>query len=68
MPAAASRSRRVAREALGIQTLRPHQDEAARAVVDGRDTLLVMPTGSGKSAVYQIAATLIPARPWWYHR
>ena len=29
------------------------------ALVDGRDTLVVMPTGAGKSAVYQVAALLI---------
>ena len=45
----------VAREALGFE-LRPEQREAAEAVVAGRDTLVVMPTGSGKSAVYQVAA------------
>ena len=45
----------VAREALGYE-LRPEQREAAEAVVAGRDTLVVMPTGSGKSAVYQVAA------------
>jgi ATP-dependent DNA helicase RecQ len=37
----------------GIQTLRPLQEEAMRAVLDGRDTLVVMPTGGGKSLCYQ---------------
>ena len=55
-----SRIGEVARDALGIDALRPGQEEAAAAVVEGRDTLLVMPTGAGKSAVYQIAAALIP--------
>jgi ATP-dependent DNA helicase RecQ len=50
----------VAQERLGIDELRPGQGEAATAVLEGRDTLLVMPTGSGKSAVYQAAAALIP--------
>jgi ATP-dependent DNA helicase RecQ len=35
--------------------LRPAQRQAAQAVVDGRDTLAVLPTGSGKSAIYQVA-------------
>ncbi|QRP47799.1 ATP-dependent DNA helicase RecQ [Amycolatopsis sp. FDAARGOS 1241] len=36
-------------------TLRPTQVEAADAVAGGRDTLAVLPTGSGKSAIYQVA-------------
>src|SRR5215203_6632934 len=48
----------VAREALGF-TLRPPQREAVDAVVAGRDTLVVMPTGSGKSAIYQVAGMLV---------
>ncbi len=51
---------RVAREVFGYEGLRPGQEQAIRAVLDGRDTLAVMPTGSGKSAIYQIAATLLP--------
>jgi len=47
---------RTAREALGIKRLRPAQREAIDAVLAGRDTLVVMPTGSGKSAIYQVAA------------
>jgi ATP-dependent DNA helicase RecQ len=35
--------------------LRPSQRQAAEAVVAGRDTLAVLPTGSGKSAIYQVA-------------
>jgi ATP-dependent DNA helicase RecQ len=48
-----------AREYLGFERLTPAQQEAVRAVLDGRDTLAVMPTGSGKSAVYQLAGALI---------
>src|ERR1700754_4409023 len=36
-------------------SLRPSQDQAVSAVVAGRDTLAVLPTGSGKSAIYQVA-------------
>jgi ATP-dependent DNA helicase RecQ len=51
---------RVAREAFGFDALRPGQEEAIAAVLDGRDTLAVMSTGSGKSAIYQIAGMLTP--------
>jgi ATP-dependent DNA helicase RecQ len=51
---------RAGREVFGFEELRPGQAEAVRRVLDGRDTLAVMSTGYGKSAIYQIAALLIP--------
>ena len=53
------RIERAAREAFGYESLRPGQAEAAEAVLSGRDTLAVMSTGSGKSAIYQIAGMLL---------
>jgi ATP-dependent DNA helicase RecQ len=50
----------LARSALGVRRLRPGQREAVRALLDGRDVLAVMPTGSGKSAIYQLAALELP--------
>jgi ATP-dependent DNA helicase RecQ len=49
----------VARKRLGLDVLRPGQLEAVLAVLEGHDTLVVMPTGSGKSAVYQIAGSML---------
>src|SRR5436305_7860618 len=49
----------VAKEKLGFEELRPGQLEAVEAVLDGRDTLAVMSTGSGKSAIYQLAGLMI---------
>ena len=54
------RIERAAREVFGYETLRPGQHEAVEAVTGGRDVLAVMSTGYGKSAIYQIAALLIP--------
>ena len=54
------RARAVARERFGYGRLRPGQDRAVGALLAGRDTLAVMPTGFGKSAIYQIAGLLIP--------
>jgi ATP-dependent DNA helicase RecQ len=53
------RARRVARDKFGFSRLRPGQDQAIDGVLDRQDTLVVMPTGSGKSAIYQIPAVLI---------
>jgi ATP-dependent DNA helicase RecQ len=46
----------IAREALGYPGLRPGQAEAAAALAEGRDCLAILPSGAGKSAIYQIAA------------
>ena len=40
--------------AFGFSAFRPNQEDACRAVIEGRDVLLVMPTGSGKSLCYQL--------------
>src|SRR5690348_10189199 len=42
------------RKKFGYESLRPGQSDAIRAVLRGRDTRVVMPTGAGKSAIYQI--------------
>src|SRR5207302_9518304 len=40
----------------GFRQLRPLQEQAMRAVLDGRDSLVVLPTGGGKSLCYQAPA------------
>ena len=47
-------------ELFGFADFRPGQEEVVRAAVEGRDTLALMPTGSGKSLTYQLAAMLRP--------
>ena len=56
------RIRELAQEAFGYDDLRPGQESAIRAVVEGHDALVVMPTGSGKSAIYQVAGLLIEGK------
>jgi ATP-dependent DNA helicase RecQ len=51
--------RRTAEQVFGWSALRPGQLEAMEAVVAGHDVLVVMPTGAGKSAVYQVPAVLV---------
>ncbi|HEX4745681.1 MAG TPA: ATP-dependent DNA helicase RecQ [Gaiellaceae bacterium] len=48
------------RELFGFDAFRPGQEDVVRAAVAGRDTLALMPTGSGKSLTYQLAAMLRP--------
>src|ERR671914_2142906 len=54
------RVRHVARERLGHEQLRPGQEEVARALLEGHDTLAIMASGWGKSAIYQIVGLLTP--------
>ncbi|MDB4982755.1 MAG: ATP-dependent helicase, RecQ family [Myxococcales bacterium] len=48
------------REVFKIRDLRPGQAEIIESVLAGRDTLAVMPTGSGKSLTYQLPALVLP--------
>src|SRR4051812_45712813 len=57
---ARERIERAAAEVFGFEELRPGQAETVEHVLEGRDVLAVMSTGYGKSAIYQIAALLIP--------
>jgi ATP-dependent DNA helicase RecQ len=60
LPVYGPRLRRVAREQFGWPSLRPGQFQPMRAVLRRKDALVVLPTGAGKSAIYQIPAVLLP--------
>ena len=44
----------------GFHAFRPGQEEIVRAVLAGRDTLAIMPTGGGKSLCFQLPALCLP--------
>ncbi len=44
----------------GLTSFRPGQEPALQHVLNGSDTLAVMPTGWGKSLIYQLAALILP--------
>jgi ATP-dependent DNA helicase RecQ len=48
----------LARDRLGFDRLRPGQLPAAEALAGGHDVLAVLPTGGGKSAIYELAGLL----------
>jgi ATP-dependent DNA helicase RecQ len=50
--------RQLARERFGFAELRPGQLRAAAAAAAGRDVLAVLPTGGGKSAIYELAGMI----------
>jgi ATP-dependent DNA helicase RecQ len=44
----------------GFSDFRPGQEDAIRSLLQGQHTLVVMPTGAGKSLIYQLAAMCLP--------
>jgi ATP-dependent DNA helicase RecQ len=48
------------RNVFGVERLRAGQQDVIDSVLDGKDTLAIMPTGSGKSLCYQIPAKILP--------
>jgi ATP-dependent DNA helicase RecQ len=51
--------RQTARRTFGIALLRPEQEAAMLAVLEGRDALATLPTGFGKSLIYQVPAMML---------
>src|SRR6478609_11611633 len=58
--ASARRARDLRTQRFGHVEFQPGQWEAMQALLDGRDAVVVMPTGSGKSLIYQLPALMLP--------
>jgi ATP-dependent DNA helicase RecQ len=48
------------RGTFGLSEFRPGQEQVIHSVVNGRDTVAIMPTGAGKSLCYQLPALHLP--------
>jgi superfamily II DNA helicase RecQ len=49
-------------ERFGYPDFRPGQERAVRSVLSCNDTLVILPTGGGKSLCYQVPALCRPVR------
>ncbi len=54
-----SLAKQVLHETFGYQQFRPGQETIIETVLEGRDCLVVMPTGGGKSLCYQVPALVL---------
>ncbi len=59
-PDGMAEAQRVLEKTFGYKAFRSHQRDIVSALVSGRDALVLMPTGGGKSLCYQIPALVRP--------
>jgi ATP-dependent DNA helicase RecQ len=55
-----TKMKRTLRDVFNLDKLRPGQAEVIRSVLEGNNTLAIMPTGAGKSLCYQLPSLHLP--------
>lgn len=59
-PLTIEQARATLHQRFGYEAFRPGQERAVSSVLAGRDTLVILPTGGGKSLCYQVPALILP--------
>ena len=52
--------KKILKKYYGFAKFRPGQEDVMQSILNGRDTLALMPTGGGKSLCYQLPALILP--------
>jgi len=55
-----TKMKRTLRDVFGLDKLRPGQKDVIRSVLEGKNTLAIMPTAAGKSLCYQLPGLHLP--------
>ncbi|MBW7455612.1 DEAD/DEAH box helicase, partial [Paenibacillus sepulcri] len=53
-------AQRMLKEVYGFDSFRKGQQDIIEGLLEGKDTLAILPTGGGKSVCYQLPAILLP--------